>query len=276
MPLREQKFLHNKSFVKLYGTVENGYIIKVVTMKTVRNSNIVCDDDIEFAHYDNKMSESVARARSKIFEYAMCNNWGFFFTATLDPSKYDRFDLETFHSDLTEWFYSLYRYNAAFTEKIKFLLIPERHKNGAWHMHGLLSGIPLSVLHQFRIGDRMSIQIAKLVRAGRKIYNWEDYQNKFGFCTLEPIQNSQAVAKYVTKYITKDVNETVTDVGAHMYYHSRPLNCAQKIKEGFLCGNTNTLDVPENQYKSFETDYCVISELPYSAELMQQLLDAFV
>lgn len=276
MPQYTSKYLRDYSFVRLFGTDKNGYVIKVITVKALKNKNCPFRDDIEFGHYDDKLRESIARARSKIWEYALCNDWDYFFTATLDPQKYDRYNLDKFHKDLTEWLYNIARKNKQYDGKIHFLLIPERHKNGAWHMHGLLSGVPASVLKPFRIGDRMSSKIAGLVRNGRTIYNWEAYQNKFGFCTLEKINNSQAVAKYVTKYITKDVSETVTDVGAQMYYHSRPLETAVKIKEGFMCSDINPLDLPEYKNNKFETDYCTISELPYSAELMQKLLDAFV
>lgn len=279
MPVRykEPARVYNRCYVSKFGTEKNGYILKVVTMKSVRNKLAdVPNEDIEFAHYDSKLEQSIARARSRIWEYAMCNDWDWFFTATLDPAKYDRYNLDKFHKDITDWFYDLSRYNKRYG-KIDFLLIPERHKNGAWHLHGLLSGLHTSVLHRFKIGDRMSSEIARLVRSGRNIYNWKAYQDKFGFCTLERVNNRQAVAKYITKYITKDVSETVTDLNAHMFYHSRPLNTAEKIKEGFMLCDINPLDLPEYKpSRQYETEYCVISEFPYSAEFCSLLNSAIV
>lgn len=278
MPVRFKapERVYNRCYVKKYGTDKNGYVLRAVVMKSVKNKLAdVPADDIEFAHYDNKLDQSIARARSKIWEYALCNDWDWFFTATLDPKKYDRYNLDKFHNDITQWFLNLTRYSK-YDEKIDFLLIPERHKDGAWHMHGLLRGLHNSVLHKFKIGDRMSSEIVRLVRSGRCIYNWKAYQDKFGFCTLERVNNRQAVAKYITKYITKDVSETVTDLNAHMFYHSRPLNSAEKIKEGFLLADKNPLDLPEYKNKAFETDYCIIFEFPYSAELEKSFDSAIV
>lgn len=269
MPVKfkDKAYLHNKSFVTLIGCPENGFFIKVVTMKTVKNSLVEFGSCSECQHYDEKMAESLWRSRNKIYELAMCNNWQFFFTATLDKNKYDRYDLDKFHYDLTEFFRKITRakkYNGA---KISFLLIPEQHKDGAWHMHGLLSGVPLDVLHKFEIGDKMSAEVARCVRQGDIIYNWSDYQNKFGFCTLGAIKDKVAVNRYITKYITKEVLSSVSDLNAQVYYRSRGLNESKRIKEGFMSGNIKP---------TFESEFCTVSELPYTEENLQSVLRLFL
>lgn len=265
MPLREQKYLYNKSYLSLIGCAENGYIIKLVTMKTVRNSNIACDEIRETEHYDFKLDESVARARTKIFDLAMCNSWDYFFTGTLSPDKYNRFDLEKYHKDFCNMICNLNSYHKC---NIKFLIIPERHADGAWHFHGLLSGVPESELQQFKLGDKMGKDIAELVKKGEKVFNWSRYSKKFGFCSLGEVKSRVAVNKYITKYVTKDLQKTVSDVGAHMYYRSRGLAEPLKIKEGFMSG----IDIKP----TFENDYCAITELEYSEELLQILQNAIV
>lgn len=102
MPLKESKYKYNQTFVKLLGSK-----IVVSTLGCVRNSDIVCDDDKyseRCSVNDKKLTENIKRSKSKIYELACCNSWDWFFTATLDKSKYDRSDLEKFHKDLTQWF----------------------------------------------------------------------------------------------------------------------------------------------------------------------------
>ncbi|XMB71648.1 hypothetical protein RJI07_05940 [Mycoplasmatota bacterium WC30] len=36
-------------------------------------------------------------------------------------------------------------------------------------------------------------------------YNWDSWQNKFGFSSLEKIRDTESVSRYITKYITKDL-----------------------------------------------------------------------
>lgn len=266
--LRVPKYAHNKSYVSLIGCEENGFTIKVVTMKTVRNAGVEIGNEERSSDtnsYDFKLQESISRAKSKIFDLAMCNSWDYFFTGTLSPEKYDRYDLDKFHKDLTRFFRNQGRkYNC----KIRFLLIPERHSDGAWHMHGLIGGLSADALKQFAIGDTMSWQIARLVEKGDIIYNWLDYSKKFGFTTLGKVKNRQAVNKYITKYITKDLSCTVSDVGAQMYYRSRDLQEPIKIKEGFM-------SVAADLKPNYESDYCSITEIPYNEKTLEHILSCF-
>lgn len=187
--------------------------------------------------HDEKLDCNVSRARAKIYEYAYCNDWQWFVTITLDKLKYDRYNLEKFHKDLTKW---LNNYKRKIGNKIDFLLIPETHEDGAWHIHGLLNGLPVEFLKQFQHGDRMSKEIADRVRSGEVIYNWLDCAKKFGFVTLTSVRSHAAVSAYVTKYATKDLSRLVNEVRGHMYYVSRGLNTSDEVKKGFVyTGNMN-------------------------------------
>ena len=86
---------------------------------------------------DEKLDSNISRARSRVYEYAMCNPWQHFVTLTLNKKKYDRTDLGKFNRDLGQW---LRDYQKKYGIRIKYLLIPELHKDGQnWHMHGFLS-----------------------------------------------------------------------------------------------------------------------------------------
>lgn len=272
MPLKSRKYVNDLTMLKLYTSGENGEKkLKLVCMKSCRVSGVEDENEKKGSKKgsknDAKMKESLCRARTRIFELAFCNPWEWFFTATLDPSKYDRTDLEKFHEDFTQF---IRNYNRKHKLDVKFLMIPERHSDGvSWHMHGFLMGLPVDHLHQFQIGDKMSDKLAQKVKNGETIYNWIDYLSRFGFCDLEPIRSHEAVSKYVTKYISKDLANSVTELNAHLYYRSRGLNGAVEIARGFL--QAGTLQEP-----SYAGEYASVWWLDYSDELKNKLIESII
>ena len=250
-------YLENFCHLRLYGIPDN-YFFRLVKFKSIRNNGF--DSDVPKIEHDNilsdkKLSQSISRARSKIFEYASCNEWQYFFTGTIDKNKYCRTDLQAFYKDFRKW---INNQSVKYGQKINFLFIPELHADLiSWHIHGLISGISESELHKFCIGDTMGKAITDKVLNGDIIYNWVGYQKKFGFCSLSPVVNPVAVSKYITKYITKDLNRSVSDVGSHIYYHSRGLNTSQLIKKGYIDFDF----VPD-----FSNDYLMIKDLPFNEE----------
>ncbi|MEG0378370.1 MAG: hypothetical protein RR614_07815, partial [Eubacterium sp.] len=153
---------------------------------------------------------------------ALCNDWDFFITLTLDPLKYNRSDLKTYIKDLGQFIRDARK---KYQTDIKYLLIPELHKDGEnWHMHGLLSGLSWN--------DIAPHPIKKMSNKG--YFVWSSYADKFGFCSIAPIQDPAKVSLYITKYISKDLNKSVTDVNRKMYYCSRGLKTAEVVSEGQL------------------------------------------
>lgn len=272
MPFQERGTLQNFSFLNLYGTDQNGYILRLTTLRSVKNSDISLDkspeeiiwtDQITDSTPEEKLDSAVCRARSKIWELAMCNDWDYFFTVTLDPKKYDRFDLDIFHEDFTKFLYE-YKHRKY---KIQFLIIPEQHESGAWHFHGLLFGLPKSELQLFRLGDKMSKRLVRLIRSGRELYSWSSVSDKFGFNTFEPVNNYQAVCKYVTKYINKDIAKSVTEFGAHTYFRSRGLNERKYLFKGFLSSEI-TLPV----VNSYKDNFATVCDYELNKENIEEIL----
>jgi len=176
---------------------------------------------------EQKLDDNISRAKSKIFEIAYCNPWKYFMTLTIDPRKYDRHDLKKYHQDLSQW---LRDYNKKHGTAIKYLLIPERHKDGSWHMHGFLMGLPEEHLEINENG----------------YLDWPAYREKFGYCSIDPIRNHEAVAKYVTKYISKNLQDCIKEMNAHMYYCSKGLEKAREVKKGTLAAT----NVPKWDYEN--------------------------
>ena len=179
--------------------------------------------------HDKKMAHSLSRTKSQVLEYALCNDWNWFGTFTLNPKKYKRDDLDTFIKDLGQF---IRDQRKKYQMDIKYLLIPELHKDGKnWHMQGLLSEIPYQ--------DMEPHPLKKLSEKG--YISWESYRQKFGFNSLGPIRDNIKTALYITKYISKNLDNTSIKVNKKMFYSSRGLKKAEKIQEGQL---TKPLDFP--------------------------------
>lgn len=161
---------------------------------------------------DFKLDNNIIRARTKIYEYAYCNDWDYFITLTIDREKYDRTDLQKYYRDFAKWINNKNRkYN------IKYLLVPELHSDGcSWHLHGLIRGIP---------ADELSLN-------KNNYLDWKTYSQKFGFCTLDKIRSHERVSCYITKYINKSLSDCVKSIGAHLYYCSKGLKLPVTIKKG--------------------------------------------
>lgn len=269
MPLQDKKWKQDQTLIKVLGFGEHRKI-KIVHCGWLRTAGIEADNEHRSAKgsvNDYKLDYNISRARTKIYELAFCNPWEYFFTATLNPNKHDRTDLTEFHKKLTAFLRNCKR-NYSLDEPIKFLLIPERHEDGkSWHMHGFLMGLPETQLKQFQIGDKMGKGLADKVKKGDTVYNWPDYQTRFGFCSLERIRNHEAVSKYVTKYINKSLFDHIREVNSHLYYRSRGLLESETIKKGSMIAVIEP---------DFVHEYGWVAELPYSDDVLNWLIEQFV
>lgn len=163
---------------------------------------------------------SLRRAQKSIFEYAVANDWDFWGTFTLDKVKIDRYDLDVIQKELTIF---LMNTRAKKFKNLKWLIVPETHKNGAWHFHLLLSGLPEVELRY--IGKTYK-------NTGRKMFNWIEYENKFGFNSLIDIRNMPLdqmykIANYLTKYMTKEIG--LLRFNKKKYWSSKGLQRPNKI-----------------------------------------------
>lgn len=205
---------------------------------------------------EEKLSCNLSRAKSRVYEYALCNDFEYFVTLTINKEKYDRYDLKKYYKDLGLF---IKNYGRLHHTKVSYLLIPEQHLNGAWHMHGLVSGIPESELLKFSLEDNIPSRIKELIRDGRTIYNWQQYASKFGWVTLEKVKSKERVSRYITKYINKALETTIKELGAHAYYCSQGLKKSVEVKRGPLSANNVPFQF-ENDYvkiKWFNNDSCI-------------------
>lgn len=251
---------YDVAILKKYGSK-----YKLTVLNVVRQKGYECETAKAKKGTVNSEKEScnLARTRSNIFELASCNEWDLFCTFTLDPEKYDRFKLDAFREDFTRM---IRRLRGKYECDIAYLLIPERHKNGAWHMHGFINGLPAAELRKFELSENLPKYIRGKLEAGQDVFEWTSYRKKFGFCDLEMIRDKDRASSYVTKYITKDLLNSVTELNHKTYYCSKGLKRAEEIKRGHLAECPGDFDF-ENEYakiKWFKND---------SVEILKDLID---
>lgn len=216
-------------------------MFKIVAFKGNRNPDkVFLRDREEQRQNDVKLDSNFSRARSMVLQYALCNPWEYFFTGTLDQEKFNRHDLGGFSVKLMQFIRDKRK---SYQAKFQVLLVPEQHKDGAWHIHGLIHGLPESALCSFAPPAPR-----KLIEGG--FLNWPDYMDKFGFCSLAPIRDPVATAYYISKYVSKDLSRRGGDLGKHLYFHSRPLAKAEKASDVYFYNHG--LD----EYCTHEYDFC--------------------
>lgn len=158
-----------------------------------------------------RLSQSISRARSRVFELARCNEWDYFITLTLDRFKQDRHDLDAYRSQLGMMVRNLNRKQGY---DIKYLLVPEQHKDGAWHLHGFIRGIRDDDLNPNRNG----------------FLEWTSHARRFGFTSLSRIRSHEACSRYITKYVSKDWSDSMLRSGAHLFCASQGLNGRTEVR----------------------------------------------
>lgn len=186
------------------------------------------------------------RARNKIFELALNNTWTHFLTLTISPDKYDRYDKESCKNAVLKFFYFL---TDNLSNQFKYLFIPELHKDGAIHFHGLLnlSNVDMEFLQ---------------LNNSKGNYSSDMITDKFGWNSLKPIETTdndspKKIAKYIAKYVTKELDK----ITSKRFYHSQDLKEYEVLEQfyfdvfvdGAPCLITNADNEYSNMYGSKQT-----------------------
>lgn len=158
-----------------------------------------------------------SRAASRVREFALCNDWEYFYTQTFNINSIDRFSMEDITKKMQEMF-KYYRKKKSM--KFRYLVIAELHKNPkaekekelakqgiyAIHLHGFVSGLQKGDLF---VND--------------KGYTASHYFWKLGWNSMSPIKDKNRISSYILKYINKD---TLQFSNRYYYLSSRGLQRA--------------------------------------------------
>ncbi|MBO5707083.1 MAG: hypothetical protein J6S05_08840 [Bacteroidaceae bacterium] len=179
---------------------------------------------------------SMRRARIKCRDYVLGNSdLDMMVTLTINPDMCDRHDYYEIVKKLSAWLSNRVRRSG-----LKYVLVPERHKDGAIHFHGFINSgaVKLSKTKYKRdYNGNNFIYALEPTRKGRQIYNIADWD--IGYTTAVRIGRSEAdreaTASYILKYLAKQ-NEKV---GGRWYLHGGDLLLPIEV---YMC--YNYLDVP--------------------------------
>lgn len=210
---------------------------------------------------EEKRSGNIRRAARMIEGYALCNDWDWFVTLTLNPAYRDRADLDGFRKDFMQFIRNQRR---KYDCDIEALCVPELHKSkDGWHMHALIFGLPIDALRKFTLREKLPKYIRDKLKKGESVYDWPAYRDAFGWVDVEPIRSRDAAARYITKYITKsgDATAEAIELGKHLYYVTRGLDGPERIEtenapgcvpdafpSGLVLGNSYSFDYGEVQW----------------------------
>lgn len=162
------------------------------------------DPGLESQGDSDAKKRSAQRARKRLFDLAACNRFTLFFTLTIAPDKLDRYDYKTVMKKLNKWLSNrVERYGFA------YIAVPERHKDGALHFHGLSNENGVKMAPS---GHRD--------KSGRGIYNIVNWP--YGFTTAVKLDGEyENVCKYITKYISKGAEAGT--IGGRYFFHGGSL-----------------------------------------------------
>lgn len=181
------------------------------------DSSFLIDPDNQYVFENKSHYTSVNHSKNKIFYYSRSVDWsgGFFVTLTIDPKIVNSFDYKECVRCLRYFLDNLRKYD----NTIKYLFVPEKHKSGRFHFHGLITRSDL-------LSNGVIVDSGHYVGSDR-IYNFSRFW-KFGFSTLTKIKNTEAIEKYITKYTTKELlNDTLYQ---HRYFVSQNIPGADILK----------------------------------------------
>lgn len=213
-------------FSNLRATILGNYVKLVsIDVKTSeqQKTKIIYDRNV------NKLQNNLIRAKNKIIDIGLANDFTFYFTLTFN-SSYDRYNLNMVYNA----FKSKIRYMRQLCGyRLDYLIVPEQHKDGAWHFHGFFTQ---SIDSFIFLNEHGHLDVSQL--------------KQLGWVNIQVIQDKVRISHYITKYIAKNLGNNIA-LQKHCYYASTGL------KKGVL-----DLDVIYNNerfncsYFDFKSDYC--------------------
>ena len=210
--------------------IKLGNYVKLVSLN-LKTSNRIIAEDIKSNVNNHKLENNLIRAKNHISSIVLANDFKYFFTLTFNPS-YDRYEL---YSLLNKFRNMLKVMSRTAGDSIKYLIVPEKHKDGAWHFHGFFT----EAIDKFVFYNEYGF----LSIHGLK---------NLGFVNISQIKDKLRCSSYVTKYVTKNLGD-----GIKMYRNS--YFCSTGLSRGELVyDKVYDNEFFNNTFFDYKNDYCRI------------------
>lgn len=190
---------------------------------------------------ESSLDSSVRRTRRTLHDLVRCNDFDLFVTFTFDPRRVDRYDMVATYTKMQSWLRRQHIKNNDF----KYLIVPEKHQDGAIHFHALMSDYPFS------------LKKTNVIQNSRRVYNITAFRFGFTNATHVPVDDKDKVGNYIAKYISKDM---ILLSNRRRYWSSKnllkPITHYNSVYDLDLYRHLN------HKTEILETDYNVIYDVP--------------
>ena len=153
------------------------------------------------------------KVKTNIIDLAYNNKdkFEYFITLTFSDKEVGEYSHEKVIKLLTKWINNQKKQNP----KMRYILVPEFHKSGRLHFHGLVGRVS-----KWKMSKAINPHTGKLIKINNtQIYNLDNY--KLGYTTISKIKSKEKVTNYISKYATK---ELITLKSKKRYWYSRNLD----------------------------------------------------
>lgn len=165
------------------------------------------------AYQQRKAAECMSRAKTRLQEHILMNDYSYFVTLTFDDAIVDATNLPEVIKKMRHWLD-----NMVARKGLQYVLVPEYHpSSGRVHCHCLVNDVldvvdsgtrvvrgfskPVKLETYYGMVDKGMLDPNRC-RILRTVYNLPEWH--FGFTTAIPTYGSKlALAHYMTKYVTK-------------------------------------------------------------------------
>lgn len=171
---------------------------------------------------------SLSRTKNKVYQLARGNEWKWFVTFTFAPIKANRYDWDETSGKLRHYLWYMAKKHAEAGKDFRYIVVPEMHKDGAWHFHGIFGNCEDSIL---KIDRKLSGKDFWLVDS----WGW-------GFSSASEVKDDLSVSNYITKYFTKDMVSVTRN--KKRYWASRNLEAPARVNLSVRANSEEGIRVP--------------------------------
>lgn len=170
---------------------------------------------------------SYSRTVNKIYSLSRQCEWEYFLTLTFDKEKVDRYNYDLCCRRLSEW---LKYQRKTYSENMQYVFVPELHKDGAIHFHGVIANVGnVDISWKGKTVDRKKLPNGRWVMLKKPMKLLEVGGWHYGFSNATVVLDVQKVSTYITKYITKEL--CCMEKGKKRYFRSKNI---PEPKESYL------------------------------------------
>ena len=234
---KDLKFKEISSYAKVYPDFVK--IVKynrpiVFTNFLDRGSSVFLTNE-ENDEEKDYLEKSINRTKTRISDYVLCNNFTHFVTFTFDPknskvkTEENRKDLLKMSKLLMTWINSeQINHFRRHGQRFKYLIVPERHKNGAWHFHAIFEDYK-NEIEDFYSSKNKYLTVDEIRSKNKKPKNQRGFLPRYnlGRSEIAPIKDKTKMSSYIKKYITK---ELITEKFKKRYWCSKNLKSPEVIE----------------------------------------------